>query len=201
MEFKEYLQIFKKQKNTVINSVIALVILTAAFTLVKPVTYDNDLTILVARSGTQATSDYKYDGYYAAQASDTFADNVSQWLASASLVSEIYSRAKIAADFGNLKAFSKAFKAEKLSSQYVEVRYQTKDRESAVKLARSIADVLQEKADSLSKAGNDEMSFKIIYNDPFTLKSGNNMLTGIALAVFAGLFLGILMAFGKEYFN
>jgi capsular polysaccharide biosynthesis protein len=201
MELKEYIRIIKKQKNVILNSVIALVILTTAFSLAKPVSYENDLILLVGRKGTQDTDNYKYDGYYAVQASDIFADNVSQWLGNASLVKEIYSRAGVKNESGSLRGFTKMFKAKKLSSQYVEVRYATADSQSAVKLAHAIVDVLGERAEALRTASNEEISFKIIYNDPLTIKTSNNLLLNNILALVGGLVIGIFLALGKEYFK
>ncbi len=201
MEFKEYLKILKQEKGIIIGSVIILMIFTTSFTLNKPVSYASDLTLLISRKGTQATDNYKYDGYYAVQASDIFSDNISQWLASASVASEIYSRAKIKTDFTDFKQFSKLFKAKKLSSQYVEVRYETPDEQSAKVIARAIVDVLQEKTDSLSKSSNEEIAFNIIYNDPLVIKSENSIWWNNSLAIIGGLFLGILLVFGKNYFE
>lgn len=201
MELKEYLSILKKQKNIILNSVIALLVLTTAFSLAKPASYDSDLILLIGRNGTQDTANYKYDGYYAVQASDIFADNVSQWLGSASLVREIYSRSGVRSDSGTLNSFAKLLSAKKLSSQYVEVRYATADSQSAVKLAHAITDVLGERAEALRAASGEEISFKIIYNDPLTLKAPNNLLLNGALALAGGFLLGIFLALGKEYFN
>jgi len=201
MEFKEYIKIFRKQKKIIFDAAIVVFISAMVFTFLKPVSYDNDLALLISRKGAQETANYKYDGYYAGQAADAFADNVSQWLSSASLVNEIYSRAKINNDFASFKNFSKVFKAKKMASQYIEVRYQTKDSKEAVDIAHAIVDVLQEKADSLSKANNEEVSFKIIYNDPFTLREENNIFFNAILAIVGGLFLGMFAALAKEYFN
>lgn len=201
MEFKEYLKILRQEKNIVISSIIILMIFTTIFTVEKPVSYASDLALLISRKGAQATDNYKYDGYYAVQASDIFSDNISQWLASASIASEIYSRAKIESGFVDFKRFSKIFKAKKLSSQYVEVRYETKDEQSAATIARAIVDVLQEKTDSLSKSSNEEISFNIIYNDPLVIKSVDSIWWNNLLAVLGGLFLGIMLALGKNYFS
>lgn len=201
MEFKEYLKILQQEKNIIIGSIVILVFFTALLTFFKPANYTSDLTLLVSRKGTQATDNYKYDGYYAVQASDVFGDNVSQWLASASIASEIYSKAGIKVDFTDFKQFSKIFKAKKLSSQYVEVRYETKDERSAKVIAHAIVDVLQEKTDSLGKSSNEEISFNIIYNDPLVIKSVNNIWLNSLLAALGGLFLGVLLAFGKNYFG
>ncbi len=201
MEFREYLKILRQEKNIIIGSVIVLMIFTSVFTMKKPVSYASDLVLLISRKGTQATDNYKYDGYYAVQASDVFSDNISQWLSSASVASEIYSRAGIKSDFSDFRQFSKIFKAKKLSSQYVEVRYETKDEQSAKVIARAIVDVLQEKTDSLSKASNEEIAFSIIYNDPFVIRSANSLWWNNALAVLGGLFLGVMLAFGKNYFK
>ncbi|MBU4338624.1 hypothetical protein KKB43_00345 [Patescibacteria group bacterium] len=201
MELKEYIRIFKKEKNIISGTVLLVLILTLIFSGLKEVSCENDMLLLISRSGTQNTDDYKYDGYYAVQASDIFADNASQWLASASIASEIYIRAKAESELRSLKDFSKIFKADKLSSQYVRVRYRSKDKETAIDLAHAITDVLQEKADLLSRSSIEQISFKIIYSDPLSIESKSDFLLNGILAIIGGLFLGIFMALGKNYFN
>jgi len=201
MELKEYIRIFKKEKNIISGTVLLVFISTLIFSGLKEVSCENDMLLLISRSGTQNTADYKYDGYYAVQASDIFADNASQWLASASIASEIYIRAKAESELRSLKDFSKIFKADKLSSQYVRVRYRSKDKETAIDLAHAITDVLQEKADLLSRSSIEQISFKIIYSDPLSIESKSDFLLNGILAIIGGLFLGIFMALGKNYFN
>lgn len=199
MELKEYIAIFKKEKNTIGGAVLSVLVLALALSGLKGAFYDNDMLLLISRNGTQNTADYKYDGYYAVQASDIFSDNISQWLSSASVVSEIYIRAKAENEMKSLKSFSKVFKADKLSSQYVRVRYSSKDRETAKNLARAMINVLQEKADLLSGASAEQIGFKVIYSDPLSVENKSDFLLNGVLAVIGGLFLGIFMALGKNY--
>lgn len=201
MELKEYIGIFKKEKKVISGTILSVLVFVLILSGLKGAYYDNDMLLLISRSGTQNTPDYKYDGYYAVQASDIFSDNVSQWLGSASIANEIYTRAKAESEMRSLKDFSKVFKADKLSSQYVRVRYQTSSREAAIKLAHAMADVLQEKADLLSKSSVEQIGFKVIYSDPLSVESKSDLLFNGILAVIGGLFLGIFMALGKNYFE
>jgi capsular polysaccharide biosynthesis protein len=181
--------------------VLVLLFLVTVFSGLKSIFYENDMLLLISRNGTQNTADYKYDGYYAVQASDVFADNISQWLSSASVASEIYSRAGAENKMRSLKDFSKVFKADKLSSQYVRVRYETNDKETAIKLARAMTDVLQEKADLLSASSIEQIGFKIIYSDPLSVKVQSDFVLNGILAIMGGLFLGVFIVLGKNYLS
>ncbi len=192
MELKEYIKILQKEKKLLVGTILILLLSVALFSALKPDTYVTDLSLLVAKSGTQDTNDYKYSGYYAVQASETIADNISQWLKSGSVVNEIYSRAGAGGGF---------FKADKLSSQYVRLNYRTGDKESATKIAKAVESVIGEKLESLEKLSNGEISFKIILGGPLIVKSADNILLNDFLAVIAGLFLGIMFAFAKNYFS
>lgn len=199
MELKDYLKILRKEKKLLVGTVLILLFWVAIFSALKPVAYDTDLSLLVAKNGTQDTNDYKYGGYYAVQASEEIGDNMSQWLKSASVVNEIYSRAGISGS-GELKALSKFFKADKISSQYVRVNYRTGDEESAKKIAKAAGSVIAEKLDSLEKLSNGEISFKIIPSEPLVVKTADNIFLNGFLAIVGGLFLGIMFAFAKNYF-
>lgn len=201
MELKEYISIFKRETKVISSSILLVLVFVLILSGLKEVYFDNDMLLLISRSGAQNTPDYKYDGYYAVQASDIFADNVSQWLGSASVANEIYTRAKTQNEVKSLKDFSKIFKADKLSSQYVRVRYQTKDRETALSLAHAMTDVLQEKADMLSQSSTEQIGFKVIYSDPLSIETKSNLLLNGVLAVIGGLFLGVFVALGKHYFS
>lgn len=201
MELKEYVKIIKKEEKLTTTAILAVLILVVVLSELKGAYFENDMLLLVSRSGTQNTQDYKYDGYYAVQASEIFADNVSQWLTSASVANEIYQRAKAENDTTSLKGLSKAFKADKLSSQYVRVRYQTKDKETAVNLAHAMTDVLQEKADMLSVSSTEQISFKVLYSDPLSVETKSDLSLNGLLAIIGGAFLGIFLALGKHYFS
>lgn len=201
MELKEYFKIFKKEKNIISSTILVLLVLVLIFSSLRGVFFENDMLLLISRNGTQNTPDYKYDGYYAVQASDVFADNVSQWLGSASVANEIYARAKAENEMKSLKDFSKVFKADKLSSQYIKVRYSSKDKETAINLAHAMVDVLQEKADLLAASSAEQIGFKVIYSEPLSVENKSDLLVNGILAIAGGLFLGIFLALGKNYFS
>ncbi len=201
MELKEYIKILQKEKNLLFGSAAVLVLAVTFFSLTKPETFETELSFFVAKNGTQETGDYKYSGYYAIQASGAVAENISQWLKSASVASEIYSRAGINSSSSSLSTLSKSFKADKFSSQYVRINYKTRDQESAKKIAEATENVVGEKLESLEKLSNGEVSFKIISKAPLIIRTADNVLLNIFLAVLGGLFLGIMLALAKNYFS
>ncbi len=121
MEFKEWLDIFRKRTRMMITVILGCIAVGVLWYVFQPRGLAADLTLNVTRIGSQETSDYKYDDFYRLQADERFADTVVRWLGSPRIVSDIYSTAHLDADSLGLSGLNKAFKSERLSSQMIRV--------------------------------------------------------------------------------
>ncbi len=156
---------------------------------------------MISKNKTQETDDFKYDGYYALQASEIMADSVEQWLKSPEVVNAVYRKAQINFDFENIKSYTKKFKARKMSSQYVEVKFSAFAKEEAEKISRAIIEVVNSKAEALKKNSAEEVSFSVIGTDPVIVEDNSNLFLNLFIGFISGLALGIFMVFWKEYFK
>jgi len=201
MELKEFIQIFKKNIKTFLFVVLMILGAGMVFQLTKPVSYKTSLTINVTRTGTQETQDYKYDSFYRLQADERFADTVIRWLGSPRIATDIYDDAGMDTDRLNEKQLSRIFRAQRLSSQVINVSYINRDSSSGKKLSESIVKILNRETEELNKTQKEEAWFKIIANKPLIKKTGLELVKTSLIFLALGIFIGIWTVFIKHYWE
>ena len=201
MELKQYLKIIKQNAKLVLIIAVLTALFSFVFSVIQPVKYETSLSLLISKNKTQQTDDFKYDGYYALQASEIIADSIQQWVKSPEIVSAVYQKARIDSDFKNIKGYTKKFTAKKMSSQYVEVKFSAITKEDAEKISRAVVEVINNKVEALEKNSEGEVAFFIESGKPIIIESKPNLLFNLFIGFISGLVLGIFTVFGKEYFS
>lgn len=157
--------------------------------------YQTSVSLDIARLGTQAAADYKYDGYYAIMAADEFSKNIQFWFKSPGLVTEIFNQAGLPAP-GDINDLAGVFKAKKLSPQYLEVTYGTATDQDAKKLAQGLKKTLAEKSEGLGKLSQGSAVFSVQVNEPIIFYAQkSNVETGLAIGFMLGLILSLAFGF------
>ncbi|MDD3006434.1 MAG: Wzz/FepE/Etk N-terminal domain-containing protein [Candidatus Pacebacteria bacterium] len=200
MELKSYLKVIKSEK----KMIIALTLLTALFAWVfsvyMPTRYETSVSLFIAKDGTQDTTEFKYAGYYALESGEIVADNIEKMLQSPQLVEKIYSVSGVDPNFKNIKGYKKKFTAKKMSNSYVEVSFETDNREDAEKLAKSLTAAVNEQVKGTASQSQNEVAFTIENTEPIIIESKPDATLNLGLGLLSGVFLGILAAFLKKYF-
>lgn len=200
MELRDYLKIIKKHYKLILIITILIGVSSFVFTLKRPVIYDTSLSLFITRTTTQATQDYKYDGYYAIKAAELFSDTVRQWLQSPEVVIEIYKKAGIDLELESLRKLGKILKVYKMSPQYVEVRFKAEEKEKVQKISSVIPSVLQSKAQQLAWSSGD-LAFYIRATSPVIIENKPKPLFNGLIGLISGFVLGIFVVFFREYFK
>lgn len=200
MTFFAFLKIINQNKFKIIAIALIVGVLSALIMQIMPVKYDASVALNVIRVNREETVDYQYDGFYAIQASNLFAETIVSWLETPAVVKEIYEQSGKKSTVASLSDFAGAFKAKKLSSQNITVKFSSKTEEEARTLASSLVSVIEKKSQASLETSKKESVFEIKSADPVIVKR----IYGAAITFFAGLItglaLGILWATGKNYF-
>ena len=201
MELKEYIEIIKKNFKLILSVAIITGLSAFLFSVLQPVKYEASLSLFINKDKTQETDDFKYDGYYALQASEIIADSVEQWMKSPEVVDAIYQEAGIKHDFESFKNYTKKFTVKKMSAQYIEVKFKANNREDAEKISAAVAEVTRSKIKALGENSGQELSFLVKNENPVIIESKPNVFFNLIIGLVSGLFLGVFMVFGREYFS
>lgn len=199
MELKQYLKIIAKNFKLIFIVAILIALVVAIVSVKTPAKYNVSLSLLISRIGREQTSDYRYDGYYAIKAADEFSKNVTYWFKSPEVVRAIYQRAELESSYQSIRSLAKAFRAQQLAPQFVEVRFSTPSEADAKKIASAIPEVLQEKANRINTTSWQSIAFSIMGEEPVIIFKKPEVLLNTLLGFLAGLILGVFVVSAKEY--
>lgn len=162
----------------------------------------SNLTLNVARSGSDHTDAYQYDDFYRLQADERFADTVVRWLASPRMATDIYENVHIATSNMSSRALAHSFTAERLSSQMIAVTYTADTEQNAQRLAQSIIGMVNQETLSLNKGQTQTSTWFVVVGDSPVVRDGRLsvlFVAGISLAL--GVFIGFWMVIFRHYFG
>ncbi len=199
MELREYLQIIQKDIRTLFLVTVLAVLMSVAYFGLRPVSYDVSMALNVTRSGSQQTTDYRYDDFYRLQADEKFAETIVEWLKNPRIVTDIYTKAGIDVGQLNLKQLAKALNSEKLSSQIVAVSFSASDESSARKISEAVAEVIEKNVAVLNENQNESTWFRIIAQAPVIVKNAGTIWTLLVFPLLFGMFIGFWLVMLRHY--
>lgn len=177
-----------------VSLVVVIVTTVGAIALpgLLPDTYDVSLTLDVNRVEESSEDYFTYEGFYAIQTSELFAEVVSNWFTSPNFVVDVLERAEIDTSEGNVKDFRGFFTSEQLASNLVEVRWGVDSPEDGGAITKSIRVEIDER---LSENSEYEQ-FEVFADEPvIRLVRPNPVFFGIGgflIGVFA-MMLAVLV--------
>lgn len=199
MELKECAGIFKKHIKVFLLTVVLALIGGYVFCLARPVNFKSSLTLNVTRIGTQETDDYKYDDFYRLQADEKFSDTVVRWLGSPRVATNILNDAGITTSGMGARKISNFFKAQRLSSQTIQITYYAFSLPAAQKISNSVVKILDRQTEELNKFQREITWFKVLGSDPVIMENKLNLSYVMLLSLALGIFLGIWAVFIRHY--
>jgi capsular polysaccharide biosynthesis protein len=201
MELKEYISIFKSNCKAFVATVIIFVLAGILFQILRPLSYKAYLTLNVTRIGSQQTSDYRFDDFYRLQADEKFADTVVRWLSSERIATDILSDSKVNTAGLSAWRLSRFFKAQRLSSQVVQVSYATGNVSTAQDSAKSVLKILNRETEKLNQDQKEEYWFKLVAVDPVVKENKFSWSIVILATLALGVFIGMWVVLARHYFS
>jgi capsular polysaccharide biosynthesis protein len=198
MEFKAIIAIFRKHKQSFWITVAVCIVIGIIGQRLQTDAVASNLTLNVTRLGAEKTADYQFHSFYRLQADERFADTIVRWIASPRLVADIASEAHLNSDDG---AFSRTIKAERLSSQMIQMTYHAKDASAAQKIAQAIVKRVNIEADTLNADQQEASWFAVVGDEAVVRDARLNLTIALALSLVIGVFLGFWTVLLRHYFT
>jgi len=193
MELKEIIKIIIKAR--IIFFIVFLVTIFSAmgWLLFQPKKYQTSLAIDITRESVDQTADYRYDQYYRFLADEKFADTIVQWTKDPQIVKDIFDKAGVQTETKNLKYFSGLIRGEKLSSNFVQIKFSVREKDNAEKIAKAINEIFSNKTSKINESAKSNNWFKlnfgraiiVEYHPCFALVLLLSAIGGLILSVFA----------------
>lgn len=161
-ELRDYLRAYWKQRWMILAVVGVALAATWIVASTRPVRYAVRQSFAINRADKQTTPDYQYDGYYALQAADLFAQTVVSWFQTPPVLQQMYQTANLDPQIASLNDLPSRFKVKKYSAQNIEVRYQETTQERAQTLSVAIAKDLTTRSAGLNQSADGHSIFTIV---------------------------------------
>lgn len=200
MELKSYLRILKSERRLILACGLVAALSAGIFSAYAPTSYDTSVSLFLHKSGSQATDQFKYDGYYALDSGKVLSDNIEKLLQSPQVVDAIYRESEVDPAFRNLKSYKKKFTAHKMSNLYVEVSFAAQSEDDARNIAGAITRVVNRQLETMDRESAAEIAFRVENADPIVVASRPDPWQNGLLGLVSGLLLGGFAAFLKKYF-
>lgn len=202
MELRDYIKIFTK--NWIWFFLTVFIIIGAGYGYKKyenskPIIYDVSLLLNVTRSGIQATDAYRYDNFYRLQADEKFAETVVKWIDSPRIVTNVFNETGITSGGISIRELSGFFKAKKMSSQMIDVRFKSKSAREAQDISRALVGEINKESKNLNQFQKEENWFKMVGEEPVIKEYKVTLRDVLPVSVVLGLFFGIWVVLIKHY--
>ncbi len=204
MELKNLIKIFRKNWTLFALTIFIVLAIGAGYKYFKdsrPITYDVSLLLNVTRENIQSTDNYRYDDFYRLQADERFADTVVRWLENPRIVSNIYNETGKVSGGIDLNQLSKVFKAKRMSSQMIDVRYAAQSASDAQEISLALTQVVNKEIKELNQSQKEDSWFKIIGDEPVIKESKIEWKNILLIFSALGIFLAIWTVLLKHYLS
>ncbi len=193
MELRDYLNVYWTQRRLIVILVLVAVGASVLVAGTRPARTGVSISFAINRTNREATTQYQYDGYYALQAADLFAQTVVSWFTTPSVLREVYEVAKLDPELQSVNSLPSRFSVRKYSAQNIVVKFTERTNERATKVANGLSRVMEDKAAQLNQTADGKALFEIVGGPPVVAPARLNI--GLIAAVAAVLsFVGGLFA-------
>lgn len=148
---------------SVLAAVVALVIVKRF----DP-THEVHFSYLVSLSERDQVSDFRFDGYYALQATDLFAATLARWVSTPEVIVAAYEAAGLPQPSADPRKLARAVRAEKVAPQLVTVTVRSGTREESEKLAAGLRQVMSGNIARYHNEGVPAVAFTVIASEPWS---------------------------------
>lgn len=202
MELRQSILLFKRRVKLSIVIFVLIVGGSFAWAYGQPVRYTTSLSLSVNRLSPEPTSDYQYDGFYALQAADLFAQTVVSWLQAPPVLVEIYEQAGITPPtVGSLRVLTTRFKTKKYSAQNIVVTYSSATKEEAAELAAALTKNMQQRTEAANRTAEDQALFTIQSTKPVIIKAQPNPVLLVIASTLIAITLLLFLVPLVEYLS
>lgn len=185
---------------------IGLIVLIATGTAVavagtRPERTGVSVSFAINRTNREMTTQYQYDGYYALQASDLFAQTVVSWFSTPSVLLEVYEAVNLDPAIQSINSLPSRFSVRKYSAQNIVVKFTETNTTRASQVADGLKKVMESKASKLNQTSDGKSLFEIVGGSPVVAPAKPNLGLIAAVTAFLSLALGLFIAAARHYFR
>lgn len=153
-----------------------------------PVSYDTHFSYTVSQQTAEASSAFRYDGYYSLSATDLFTATLAAWIVAPQTIVSAYTSAHVALYTSDVVQLTKNIRAEKVAPGLINIMVRNSSKESAEAVAHGITTIVPVFIQEQNTSGTPAVTFRVADSSLWTGVSRIAPLP-IALVCFVFVFL------------
>ena len=202
--FLERFGIFTKSKKLFWSILIISLIIGCIYYVSQPKQYSVSTTLNVVRliskdSSSQKKYENDFSSFYRLQADGKIADSVVAWLKSPSIVSDILKDSGIKEIKYNNKNLASIYKANKMSSQIVDVRFMVTNKEQGKKQTEAIKNKINNLLKTMNPENSTDSWFEVSIEKPVVYFYEKSLTFVLSLSLAIGFFVSFIVIITKHY--
>ena len=206
MELKALIEIFTKSKKLFWSILIISLIIGCIYYVSQPKQYSVSTTLNVVRLISKDSSNQKkyendFSSFYRLQADEKIADSVVAWLKSPSIVSDILKDSGIKEIKYNNKNLASIYKANKMSSQIVDIRFMVTNKEQGKKQTEAIKNKINNLLKTMNPENSTDSWFEVSIEKPVVYFYEKSLTFVLSLSLAIGFFVSFIVIITKHYFK
>ncbi len=199
MELRDYLKVYWAQRWLILIIMVIGIGVSVVVAGTQPERTAVSVSFAINRVNRDATTQYQYDGYYALQASDLFAQTVVSWFSTPSVLREVYQQANLDPEIQSINSLPSRFTVRKYSAQNIVVKFTERTDARAQTVATTLPKVMEDKATALNQSSDGKSQFDIVGGQPVIAPSKANLPLIVVAAVILSFALGLFVAAARQY--
>ncbi len=199
MELRDYIKIYWKQRALISLIVLVSTVTAVAVAATRPERTAVSVSFAINRTNREETTQYQYDGYYALQAADLFAQTVVSWFSTPSVILDVYQQAHLDPAIKSIQSLPSRFSVRKYSAQNIVVKFTESDKDRATTLASGLTTVMESKASKLNQTRDGKSFFEIVAGPPVIAPAQSNLPLIASVTFILSLALGLFVAAARQY--
>jgi len=188
--------VIKKSLWRIILLSLALALVALAVVNRVGPTYQVHFSYLISLSEREMAQEFRFDGFYALQATDLFAATLSEWVQTPEVIVDAYRESGLVLPDRDPKWLTRVVRAEKAAPQLVTVVISHSDAEAAMLLSDGLRRVMERNVARYHDEGIPAVTFRVVATEPWSgvQERSGGVISG-ATFVFSFLFLinGVLL--------
>lgn len=202
MTLIELLRFFRKHYPVVLLAAVLAGFAAALVSLWLKENFEATQTVYVKREASgQSSQFYAYDGYYAAQAAERFADSLFGALKSREVLRLSLSSSALGLSTKDLEKAVAAVKVKRLSPQLISFSYRDGRPETAKNLVNNLSQSTIDLAKRLNEGGDEKISLSLVSGEPLITVDRPSLVLNVTVGFLLGLFLSIAALALKCFFS
>ncbi len=158
-----------------------------------PAAHQVHFSYLISLSEREAANEFRFDGFYALQATDLFAQTLARWIQTPEVIVAAYQEAGLASPTENPRELTRLIRADKTAPQLVQVTVEETSKEEALQVAEALQKVMEKNIAEYDTQGIPALAFRVVPTTPWAGQSEISVPI-VTVATFVFVFLLALNA-------